>query len=103
MSKHTPAPWATLLHSCAPEKIFSIGPIEAYFEMVDGEVLPFLDVPEEDARLIAAAPEMYKALKDAKQALRYFSEMNTDRLKPPALWHIEKINEILNDIEGANE
>jgi hypothetical protein len=91
------------LHSCAPDKIFSIGPIEAYFEMVDGEVLPFLDVQEADARLIAAAPEMYEALKDAKQALRYFSEMNTDRLKPPALWHIEKINEVLNKIEGANE
>lgn len=64
MSKYTPAPWATLLHSCAPDKIFSIGPIEAYFEMVDGEVLPFLDVPEEDTRLIAAAPDLLAALKE---------------------------------------
>lgn len=102
MSKHTPAPWATLLHSCAPEKIFSIGPIEAYFEMVDGEILPFLDVPEEDARLIAAAPDMYDALKALVQEL---SENDEDGL-------IEHTCQMINaraviakiaKVEGRNE
>ena len=58
---------------------------------------------ETNAKRIQLFPDLLRVLKDAKQAFQYFAAMNPDRLKPPALWHIEKINEVLKKIEGGYE
>jgi hypothetical protein len=109
MSKHTPAPWPILLHSCAPDKIFSIGPIEAYFEMVDGEVLPFLDVPEEDARLIAAAPRLLASLKQARlelhacQAVIHLAGGFDPAYVDGAQKALKAVDAAIDEAEGRNE
>ena len=58
ISKHTPGPW--LIDRNNKTNIFCIGPCIAE---EDGGI-PWLDVSEADARLIAAAPDLLDALID---------------------------------------
>lgn len=57
-SKHTPGPWAVT-------KKFEVGPISNEDDQSNGMVIPVADVfgenRKDDARLIAAAPDLLKA------------------------------------------
>ena len=61
--------------------ITAIGPLKA------DEYLGFylLEVLEKDARLIAAAPDLLEALKDAAEALEHLQNKLAIRVNPPTL------------------
>lgn len=70
-TKHTPGKWKAVSHSaCAELDCMQIAEV-AYMRVIpeSGGWPSRIGVPEDDARLIAAAPELLEALKDAVCAL----------------------------------
>lgn len=62
-TKHTPGPWKAVSHSaCAELDCMQIAEV-AYMRVIpeSGGWPPRIGVPEDDARLIAAAPELLEA------------------------------------------
>lgn len=65
MSAHTPGPWMVVHENVAKEiNCFEVANVSHFRVILDGGGWPAITgVPEDDARLIAAAPDLLAALK----------------------------------------
>lgn len=80
MSEPTPGPWAVMNHddwrNAGPHQPSSICHVGDYTIVTDSPSYEFHGTDETDARLIAAAPTMLKALKDALEAICWYDAEN---------------------------
>lgn len=96
MSKHTPGPWTTYLNTMEDIVIRKMN-AGGYEEQCIAR-----HVSHKNASLIAAAPELLEALKDARSALRYIREVHGelygvgfDRVETNSTAAIAKADEVM--------
>jgi hypothetical protein len=70
MSKHTPGPWTVLVNEESPYGEIYAPKRETMVAAMIGNGQPLAEVMS-DANLIAAAPAMLQALKEAEHEIRY--------------------------------
>lgn len=74
MSKHTPGPWRLEEADGAAYICMQVKALDGESLMGDERYYPWVPSNLADWHLIAAAPELLEALKDAASALRYIRE-----------------------------
>lgn len=85
MSKHTPGPWkAVSAAACAEIEVMEIAEVAHMRVIPAGGGWPTAGEPEDDARLIAAAPELLAAIEsilaccDEEHAARDYASRQTE-------------------------
>jgi len=72
-AKHTRGPW-----NMEGLNIISNHPLESYFDIATMGSYPGYEVAAANARLIAAAPDMLKALKDSEETIKWLLGLIND-------------------------